>query len=264
MVSRIYDDLKANLLALPRPDVYPGQALVWTVGADVALGPYPLSSLVYGGLAQEPTIGREERAGDVSQVQSDFREASAHAELGGGLLSAWLPWFRGAKGNAKSTANGRFSYRFLDVKRRSVNVLELRDIVRGKSLNTESLAAGPSGAALRYFVISETLSSEDIEMRWQDDAARNLSAEAALTEVAKLGASRNSRGDDEGSVVVKGRGRVVFGVRLLELSTTGGALTLKLEHSRLGVLGPDGVDQRDFVVSSYAPIAFGEAAAGAA
>lgn len=254
LVTSLYDELRINLLALPREGILPGQIVLWTVNADRALGPFPLSSMIQGGLPAEPEVGPEERAGDVEAVRSDVRAAAAHAEVHGTWLQGWLPALFSARARAESGSKGRFSWRFDDVTRRSVDVGKVRDLLAGKRLAREGLATGDSSITLRYFLVTETLSAERVELRWQDEESRSLDGEASMSEVGKLGATRARLGSSGGSVLVEGRGRVVFGVRLIEMEDNGTRLSLTLEHSRLGVLGPNQVDMQDYVTSLYQPL----------
>jgi hypothetical protein len=249
LVSKLYDELKINLLKVPRPGIVPGEALLGS-GHDVHLiGPVPFASL----LAGKPALtrpGDPQPSGKFETTVSSYKKVKAHASFFGDLLSGFLPGLKGkVEASATADADGEFCFRFTKVSQRSINVAAFQRALQGTTFDQAGLAAHLGERGGKIFLIVDTFTADGVQVQWRDGAGSNVSADIALENIAKLGGSHAAHVGEHGSVVVDGRPDTVFGVRLMQVEETANGPAIKLEHSRMEVLGGEReVDLRDYAM----------------
>jgi hypothetical protein len=127
----------------------------------------------------------------------------------------------------------------------------LRDALKGANLSVSGYVTAQGDVPPAVYVIVDTFSSKMVSLIWKDDSGNKMDASIAVERVAELAAGRTVATGEHGAITVASDVECVFGVRLLEIIPTETGLGLKLEHSRLSVLGGEReVDTRDYVMLS--------------
>ena len=247
LIQKLYDDYKINLVKLPRPGILPGQAFVGS-GSGPGLSIVSLASLLSGNTAL-PKPEAPVRSGHVEGAVSDHRKVEAHGKVFGGWLSSWLPNVGKATANAEADKVGEFAFNFAEVWQCSIDVGKLRDALKRATLDVSGYVTAQGDGPPAVYVIVDTFSSKVLSLTWKDDSGNKMGASLAVERVAEIAAGRAAATGERGAITVQSNAECVFGVRLLEIIRTEAGVGLKLEHSRLSVLGGEReVDKRDYVM----------------
>jgi hypothetical protein len=257
LVSKLYDEFRVNLVKVPRAGILPGEVLLWGGGEDPAVGPVAFASLLLDG-AEMPAPGKPQPSGKIEATVSSYRKVKVQANFFGGLLSGFLPGVKGkVAASAKDEVNGEFCFNFKQVTQRSIDVAALQKALHGKILDPAGVAAINMDHGGQLLMIVDTFAANGVRLRWRDGSGTDVSADIAMENVAKLAGGHAVRAGTEGSVVVDGRPDTVFGVRLMRVEQTETGLAVRLEHSRLEVLGGEReVDPKDYIMTNVSGIAF--------